>query len=146
MSRNLLWSAFGLLVLVLAACGGSATPAAPSGTVGSVVQTDGGSYTNLTPQELKAMLEHKDFVFVNTHIPYEGELEGTDAFVPYDALAENLGKLPSDKNAKIVLYCRSGRMSTSAAQELVKKGFTNVYNLDGGWEGWKAAGFPFVNK
>lgn len=146
MNRNLLWSAFGLLVLVLAACGGSATPAAPSGTVGSVVQTDGGSYTNLTPQELKAMLEHKDFVFVNTHIPYEGELEGTDAFVPYDALAENLGKLPSDKNAKIVLYCRSGRMSTSAAQELVKKGFTNVYNLDGGWEGWKAAGFPFVSK
>ncbi len=146
MNRNLLWSAFGLLVIVLAACGGSATPAAPPGTVGSVVQTDGGSFTNLTPQELKTMLAHKDFFFVNTHIPYEGELEQTDAFVPYDALAENLGKLPSDKSAKIVLYCRSGRMSTSAAHELVKKGFTNVYNLDGGWESWKAAGFPFVSR
>lgn len=146
MKRILTLGAMILVAALASACGGGATPAAPSGTGGSVVQTDGGSYTNLTPQELKTMLAHKDFFFVNTHIPYEGELEQTDAFVPYDALAENLGKLPSDKNAKIVLYCRSGRMSTSAAHELVKKGFTNVYNLDGGWEGWKAAGFPFVSK
>lgn len=139
----------GALVLafqLLAACSAAATPAAPAGTVGVKVQTEGGTYTNITPQELKTMLEHKDFAFVNTHIPYEGEIEPTDAFVPYDALDENLGKLPADKNAKIVLYCRSDRMSTIAARALVQKGYTNLYNLDGGMVAWESAGLPVVVK
>jgi len=137
------------LILFIAALGalmacGSAAPGASNEKIGVTIQTDGGSYINLTPQELKTLLSHKDFFFANTHIPYEGELEQTDAFVPYDALDENLGKLPSDKNAKIVLYCRSGRMSTSAVRELVKKGYTNLYNLDGGWQAWEAAGYPLL--
>lgn len=140
-----------LLVLMLGltalyACGGNNAPTRSSGTVGVTMQADGGSFTNLNAQELKAMLEHKDFVFVNTHIPYEGELEQTDVFVPYDALDENLGKLPADKKVKIVLYCRSGNMSTSAAHDLVKKGYTNVYNLEGGWHAWQAAGYPLLRK
>jgi hypothetical protein len=103
MIRILALGALVLLVQLLAACSGAAAPApTPAGSAGITVQTDGGAYTNITPQQLKTMLEHKDFVFVNTHIPYEGEIEPTDAFVPYDALDENLGKLPADKNAKIV--------------------------------------------
>ncbi len=140
-----------LLVLFLAApflyaCGGAAAPAASKDGIGVTVQTDGGAFTNISPQELKTMLAHKDFQFINTHIPYEGEIEPTDAFVPYDALDENLGKLPADKNAKIVLYCRSDRMSTLAAKELVKKGYTNLYNLAGGMVAWESAGFPLVVK
>jgi len=132
---------------MIAACAHSApAPAASSSIPGVAVQTEGGTFTNITPQELKAMLTHKDFVFVNTHIPYEGEIEPTDAFVPYDALDENLGKLPADKNAKIVLYCRSDRMSTIAAKELVKKGYTNLYNLVGGMVAWESAGLPLVVK
>lgn len=138
----------GILLLsgILAACGSNAgAPTASAPTLGVKVQSDGGAYTNITPQELKTMLAHKDFLFVNTHIPYEGELEQTDAFVPYDALDQNLGKLPTDKNAKIVLYCRSDRMSTSAAQELVKKGYTNLYNLVGGMNSWEQAGYPLLH-
>lgn len=135
-----------LLVTTLAACGANATPAGSTSATGVKVQTEGGSYTNINPQELKTMLANKDFVFVNTHIPYEGEIEPTDAFVPYDALDENLGKLPADKNAKIVLYCRSDRMSTIAAKELVKKGYTNLYNLVGGMVAWESAGLPVVVK
>ncbi len=134
-----------LIPLAVACAGNASAPAAPGG-VGVVIQTDGGTFTNITAQELNAMLQHKDFVFVNTHIPYEGEIEPTDAFVPYDALDENLGKLPADKNAKIVLYCRSDRMSTIAAKELVKKGYTNLYNLQGGMVAWENAGLPIVVK
>lgn len=140
--------AFVLVAQLAAACGSNvAAPTASTGSIGVTVQTDGGAYTNINPQELKAMLEHKDFAFINTHIPYEGEIEPTDAFVPYDALDENLGRLPADKNAKIVLYCRSDRMSTIAAKELVKKGYTNLYNLVGGMVAWERAGLPLtVNK
>lgn len=148
MKQLLMLGALILAANLLAACSAGAVPTtAPAGTVGVTVQTDGGAYTNINSQELKAMLEHKDFAFINTHIPYEGEIEPTDAFVPYDALDENLGKLPADKNAKIVLYCRSDRMSTIAAKELAKKGYTNLYNLVGGMVAWENAGLPItVNK
>jgi rhodanese-related sulfurtransferase len=92
------------------------------------------------------MLQHKDFFFVNVHIPYEGEIDPTDAQLPYDQTAQLLIKYPADKNAKIVLYCRSGRMSSSAAKELVKAGYTNVWNLDGGMSAWQVQGLPLKER
>lgn len=126
--------------------GNSSAPPASSASIGVRVQTQSGSYTNVTPAELDAMLKHKDFFFANVHIPYEGEIAQTDAFIPYDALDENLGKFPSDRNAKIVLYCRSDRMSTIASEELVKKGYTDIWNLKGGMVAWETAGLPVITK
>src|SRR3972149_11843237 len=79
-------------------------------------------YIDIASGELYEMLKSKDFYFVNVHTPYEGEIEKTDAFIPYNEIDRNLNNLPNDKNAKIVLYCRSGRMSTIAAQKLVDLG------------------------
>ena len=59
---------------------------------------------------------------VNVHIPYEGEIEGTDLFIPYDQTGQRLSDLPPDPGGKIVLYCRSGRMSATAAGALVSTG------------------------
>lgn len=100
-------------------------------------------YTDISVSELETMMETKDFVLINTHIPVEGDIVGTDAFIPFDEIKANLSLLPEDKDAKIVLYCRSGNMSTSAAEELVGMGYTNVYELDGGFNAWKAEGLPF---
>jgi rhodanese-related sulfurtransferase len=101
-------------------------------------------YEDVTAPELHSMLENKDFLLINTHIPYEGEIEGTDLFIPYNDTQSHLDKLPIDKNAKIVVYCMSDRMSNIAAKELVELGYTNVLNLDGGMISWKESGYNLI--
>src|SRR5512143_3967381 len=103
-------------------------------------------YTNVTPAQLAEMLLSKDFFFVNVHIPYAGEIAATDAFIPYDQTAQQIAQYPSDRQAKIVVYCRSGRMSAIAAAELAKAGYTRIWNLDGGMSAWEQAGYPLLKK
>lgn len=100
----------------------------------------------LAPTDLAEMLADKNFFFVNTHIPYEGEIEGTDAFIPYDQIEENLALFPSDRDAEIVLYCRSGRMSAIAADVLESLGYTNVWDLEGGMIAWEEAGLSLAGQ
>jgi phage shock protein E len=97
-----------LLGLLLVAC--ESNP-----VTGEDVAVAGGSYKNVSPNELNTLLKDKDFVFVNVHIPFAGNIDGTDLSIPYDQIDQNVTQLPSDKGAKIVLYCRSGHMSQIAA-------------------------------
>ena len=131
-------SLFGLILL--SAC----QPGQPS-ILGKQVEVGDGAYTEINVDELQSMLESKDFVLVNVHIPFEGDIPDTDVSVPYDQIAQNLDQLPADKDAKIVLYCRSDRMSTIASETLVGLGYTNVYNLDGGMVDWDNAGLDLEN-
>ena len=128
-----------IVLLLLAACNGTPTTQPVVEVIGKQVVVDGGSYTDVSVAELQTMLANKDFTFVNVHIPFEGDIAGTDLSIPYDQITQNLDKLP-DKNAKIVLYCRSDRMSNMAAKSLVGLGYTNIWNLDGGMVDWEAAG------
>lgn len=131
-----------LLASLLSAC--NSTPASTSAleAAGQQVVVPGGSYTDVSVAELQTMLANKDFTFVNVHIPFEGNIADTDLSIPYNEIDENLEQLPKAKNAKIVLYCRSDRMSRIAAETLVSLGFTNVWNLDGGMVAWEQAGLP----
>jgi len=138
MRRFIIWL---ILAAVLVAACTSSTPTQPAVEVeGKKVSVDGGSYTDVSVTELQTMLVDKDFTFVNVHVPFEGNIAQTDVSIAYDQIDQNLDKLPSDKNAKIVLYCRSGRMSAIAAKTLVGLGYTNIWNLSGGMVAWEQAG------
>ena len=125
-----------ITILLLASC--QSMP-----ITGETVTVAGGSYQNITAAELKFMLKDKDFLLVNVHIPIGTSIPGTDLFIAYDKItvSENVLQLPTEKDSKIVLYCRSGRMSEIAAEELVNLGYTNVWNVADGMLGWEHAGF-----
>ncbi|MEP2164274.1 MAG: rhodanese-like domain-containing protein [Bauldia litoralis] len=103
-------------------------------------------FGTLNSAKLIEMLENKDFFLVNVHIPYVGEIEETDSHIAFDEIADNLNKLPSARNAEIVLYCQSGRMSEIAAAELASLGYTRVSHLAGGMIAWEKAGNAVVEK
>lgn len=52
----------------------------------------------------------------------------------------NLGKLPRD--AKILLYCRSGNRTGQTLRLMESMGFKNVRHISGGINAWKAQGLP----
>lgn len=125
----------------------TATQAAPVGEIGQPVPVEGGGqYTDILPKELEPMLAQKDFFFVNVHVPFEGDIPDTDASIAFDEVGDRLDEFPPEKDAKIVVYCRSGSMSAIAAQALVHAGYTNVYNLDGGFRAWQAAGYELITE
>ncbi len=131
------------IVLLLAACGQAAeTQLAPAGEV--VVTEAGNQYRDVTADQLKTMMDNKDFFMVDVHVPNEGKLPQLDARIPYDKIADNLDKLPTDKASKIVLTCKSGGMSTAASKTLADLGYSNVYNLKGGFVAWKDKGYEFT--
>jgi rhodanese-related sulfurtransferase len=125
-----------LTAIMLAAC--QSKP-----VVGETITVVGSSYMNISAYELNTLLKEKDFVFINVHIPFAGNITDTDLSIPYDEISvpENFFQLPIDKNAKIVLYCRSGRMSEIASKELVSLGYANIWNLSGGMVEWEQAGY-----
>ncbi len=50
-----------------------------------------------------------------------------------------------DLDAEIVLYCGGGYRSALAADNLRRMGYTNVASMDGGFGGWKEAGYAIEN-
>jgi rhodanese-related sulfurtransferase len=134
------------IVLVLALIGVAPPLEGQTLEARQVPVAGGGSYTDVNAGGLARMLEKKDFPLINVHIPYEGEIAGTDLFIPFDQVEAKLAELPADKRAKLVLYCRSGSMSETAARVLVRLGYTNIWNLDGGMIAWKQTGHPLVQK
>lgn len=125
--------------LMLGACQG--TPQA-----GNEVSVDGGSYRVVSVQELQTMLESKDFVMVNVHTPWQGDIPQTDLRLAYDLIGENLDQLPPEKDAKILVYCLTSGMAKKAIATLLAEGYTNLWMLDGGTTAWEEAGLSLESQ
>jgi len=142
LTRSILVAVAMAWALALVACGGgSTTTNVGDGAGGTRVEAEGGAYFDITPRTLKSWLGDKDFLLVNVAVPYMGEIESTDEFIPLDGIEGRLDAFPQ-RDAKIVVYCRSGSTSAKAARKLVRLGYSNVWNLEGGMIAWQEAGYP----
>jgi rhodanese-related sulfurtransferase len=71
----------------------------------------------------------------------EDHIEGAvNIDVEEPSFGQNIQSL--DKSKTYLVYCRAGRRSMNAAQQMTAAGFTDVVNLDGGLTSWKEQGFP----
>jgi rhodanese-related sulfurtransferase len=134
------------LCLLMAACSNTpaATPTAepPLVSTQAALSTENEAvYRAMSVDEFASILETSDsaYTIVNVHIPYEGEVPNTHMSVAYNDMDALTAALP-DKNAPIILYCRSGRMSDIATRALVEQGYTQVWDVTGGMNAWTASG------
>ncbi len=70
----------------------------------------------------------------------DGRIAGA-VLLPLGSLEEKIAQLDASKGKKLLVYCRSGNRSVSAARILEGHGFS-VYNIKGGITDWKAAKLP----
>jgi rhodanese-related sulfurtransferase len=61
-------------------------------------------------------------------------------------IERDVEKTIPDTAAPVVLYCGGGFRSALAAKSLRDMGYTNVISMDGGFSGWKNAGYPVESK
>ena len=114
------------------------TFALPFGCVGC---SDGGSatYEQISGAEAKALMDSESgYIIIDARTQEEydqGHIPGA-ILIPEYEIADRAEKELSDKNQLILVYCRSGRRSKIAAEELVKLGYTNVKEFGGiiDWE------------
>lgn len=140
--RNfLLWVVMAVLTVTMAACNSAIVEEEATGS--ELIKNNDG-YFDISAERLNDMMENKDFILVNVHIPYAGDIPHTDLSIAYNDLEPHLDQLPADKDSPIVIYCRSGNMSTQAAEELVGLGYTNVMEVDGGMNAWQSAGYGLL--
>lgn len=64
--------------------------------------------------------------------------------VPLDTLGEHGGSIRPDVAAPVVLVCQSGSRARRAEEALRRSGTSGLHVLEGGVEGWIAAGQPVV--
>ena len=97
------------------------------------------TYTQISAEEAKRIMDTETgYVIVDarTDSEYaEGHIPGAVLIPEYEVAAKAEGII-KNKDTKILVYCRSGRRSKIAAEELVKLGYTNVYEF-GGIIDWK---------
>lgn len=94
--------------------------------------------------EFAARLEDPDVVVVNVHVPDEGNLPDTDVSIPFDEISES-DALPADLDTPLAVYCKSGNMSADAVADMAALGYTDVVELDGGFDAWADAGRSLLN-
>lgn len=102
-------------------------------------------YKDISPAELRSMLDDDEtlmLIDVRTRPEYEsGHIPGVKKLIPVDDLESRIGELEEFKKKDVVLQCRSGARSARASAILLKNGFKRVFNLQGGIEAYKNAGF-----
>ena len=96
-----------------------------------------GHYETISPEDAKTMMDNGPYTLVDvrTEAEYrEVRIEGAILIPDTEIIARAPSELP-DKDAVIIVYCRSGVRAEHAAKALADLGYTHVYTM-GGIQKW----------
>ena len=97
------------------------------------------TYEQISQDEAKRIMDtESDYIIIDARTQEEfdeGHIENA-ILIPEYEIQEKAPELIPDKNALILVYCRSGRRSKIASEALVQLGYTNVKEFGGiiDWE------------
>ena len=118
--KKLIWIL--LAILVLTACGQDKE------------NKQEAAYVNITAQQAKEIMDSQEgYIILDTRTQEEydeGHIPGA-ILIPYDEILEKAESMLTDKDQLILVYCRSGRRSKLAAEDLQKLGYTNIKEFGG---------------
>ena len=92
------------------------------------------TYEQITAEQAKSIMDtEKDYIIIDARTEEEfaeGHIENAILIPEYEISTRAEKELP-DKEQLILVYCRSGRRSKIASEELVNLGYTNVKEFGG---------------
>lgn len=111
-----------LAMMLLAACGQDRG------------KKEAAAYMNITAQEAKKIMDtEQDYIVLDTRTQAEFDEKHIPGaiVISHDEITEMAESVLPDKNQLILVYCRSGRRSKLASEDLVKLGYTNIKEFGG---------------
>ena len=128
-----------ILCILLTACGNDGSIGIIGGADGptSIIIAEKGEkamYQQITAEEAKKIMDSgEEHIVLDTREQEEfdnGHIPGA-LLIPYTEIENRAEEMIPDKNAQILVYCRSGRRSKIASLSLSKLGYTNVKEFGG---------------
>jgi len=137
--KKILFLMLAIFSLVYLSSCGETTARPSSGTSTKAV----GAVTHVDASAFKDLISKNAGELIDVRTPREhqaGAIEGTkyNVDVTSPSFKDAIGKLDKDKT--YLVYCRSGSRSSRAVKIMESMGFKHLYNLKGGYMGWKRAG------
>ena len=127
MRQILLFAALAASLALLAGCTLSKTKADTAEDA-----PDKAAYHKLSAEEAYEMMASQEVVVVDvrTREEYDGGHIENAVLVPNESIGSEMPETLPDKEATLLIYCRSGRRSKDAAQKLLALGYQSVYDFD----------------
>ncbi|MDD3335613.1 MAG: rhodanese-like domain-containing protein [Eubacteriales bacterium] len=94
---------------------------------------DNTAYHKITAEEAKKMMDEGDVIVVDVRRAEEYEQKHIPGAIlaPNETIAEDAAAILPDKDATLLVHCRTGIRSKQASDKLVKLGYTKVYDMGG---------------
>lgn len=110
----------------------------PASSEGDLSTSSAAGYTTIQPGEAREMIDDDTVtvVDVRTQSEYEDAHIENAVLVPLDTIGDTDVTALPDKDATLIVYCRTGVRSAQASAALARLGYTHVYNMDGGITSW----------
>ena len=137
--RKILCIISAVLCIFLTACGDATSIGIIGGADGptSIIIEEKGEkamYQQITAEEAKKIMDsNEEHIILDTREQDEfdeGHIQGA-ILIPYTEIENKAEEMLPDKDAQILVYCRSGRRSKIASESLAKLGYTDVKEFGG---------------